>query len=129
MSIFGNLTDSVTGKSLFIDGMRNLRTESTKRILGSAFGSAIDTAIVYTATPVNGGTISATNGTGTLATNTTASGAATLVTKAKARYMSGRGNIFRAVMRFGDTGVANNVREFGIQADASNKVVFRLSGT
>lgn len=128
MSVFSNLTDNETGKSLFIDGMRNLRAEATKRILGSAFGATLDTNL-YVATPTNAGAVNVANGVASLVTNTTASGAVTLATIKKARYMSGRANLFRGIFRFGDTGVTGNVREFGIQADASNKFVFRLSGT
>lgn len=129
MSVFGNLTDNVTNKSLFVDNMRNLRVESAKRILGSNFGSTIDTTYTYTTTPVSGGTATATNSVLLLATNTTANGAITIVSKNKARYLAGRANIYRGLHRFGDTGTTNNVREFGVQVDANNKMVFRLSAT
>lgn len=128
MATFGNLTDAETGKSLFIDAQRSLKSDASKRVIGSTFGSNLD-AQLYTSTPVNGGTLSLANATATFSTNTTASGAVSLVSVRKARYMSGRSNLFRTTARFGDTGVASNVREFGIQVDASNKFVFRLSGT
>lgn len=121
--------DVVTNMYESIDRFRNIRTAETKRIVGSNFGSTIDTAGLYTITNTNGGTTTANTGVCSLATNTTANGATQIVTKGKIRYLSGRSNLFRAVVRFSNTGSANNVRQFGILVDTANLFVFRLSGT
>lgn len=120
--------DQASNKEEAIDGIRNLRVAQLKRIIGTNFGSSIDSAY-YTITNNNAGTTTAATGTCTLATNTTANGNTQIVSVAKARNHSGRTNIFRGVIRFGDTGGTNNVREFGIYVDANNAFVFRLSGT
>lgn len=122
------INDPQANRLASIDGIRNLRIAQLKRILGSAFGSSIDSA-TYTITNGNSGTTTASTGVCTLATNTTANGNTQIVSVAKARNLSGRTNVFRGIFRFGDTGTANNVREFGIYVDANNSFVFRLSGT
>lgn len=124
-----NLEDQTTDKQLFIDTFRNLKVANTKRIVGANFASTIETTYMYTVTTANGGTVTASNGEGTLATNTTANGTASLITKSKIRHLSGRANLIRIATRFGDTGGTNNVREFGIYVDANNQFVFRLTGT
>lgn len=123
------IVDPVTGMMGYLDRFRNLRTANTKRMFGSNFGANIDTTYQYTITNGNGGTTTATSGVATLATNTTANGNTTLITKPKIRYLSGRNNLIRIQARFGDTGGANNVREFGIYVDANNQYNYRLSDT
>lgn len=124
-----NLYDADTDTGMFIDMLATLRIGESKRLFGSYFGSNIDTTYQYTTTPVNGGAATASNGVATLATNTTANGSITLMSKTKGRTLSGRVTLFRCSARFGDTGTANNVREIGIYVDANNMFVFRLSGT
>lgn len=123
------LYDPATNVNAFIDRFGNLRTANTKRILGSNFGSSIDTTYLYTITNNNDGTTTASNGVCTLATSVTANGNTNIVTKGKIRYLSGRNNLNRFIVRFGDTGGANNVREFGIYVDSNNEYVFRLTGS
>lgn len=124
-----NINDSTTTKSVQVDNLQRLMVESAKRIIGSGFGSSIDTTYLYNIVNAGTGTTTASTGEGILATGTGANGATTLTTQGKIRYLSGRTNLFRDIVRFGDTGTTNNVREFGIYIDANNKFVFRLSGT
>ena len=125
----GDIVDPVTGMIGYLDRFRNFKVANTKRIIGSNFGNSIDTTYLYTITNNNGGTATATDGVATLATNTTANGNTTLITKGKIRYLSGRNNNIRFQVRFGDTGGTNNVREFGIYVDANNFYGYRLSNT
>lgn len=124
-----NLYDSTTDRYVRIDNFNNLRTAEAKRIVGSNFGTSIDTTYLYTTTLNAAGTATASNAEAVFATGTTANGSASMVSKAKIRTLSGRVNLMRSVIRFGDTGTTNNVREFGIYSDANNQFVFRLSGT
>jgi len=128
MSFFSNLYDKVTNKSAMIGNLRDLRVANIKRILGSNFGSSIDSTY-YTVSVAGTGAGAASNGVLSLTTGATANSTASIVTTRKVRYLSGRANLYRGVMRFGDTGAANNVREFGIQIDSNNGFYFRLSGT
>lgn len=121
--------DQVTDRSARVDNLNNLRTAEAKRVVGSNFGSTIDTTFLYTTTLSAAGTVTASNAEAVFATGTTANGVASMVSKPKVRTLSGRVNLLRAVVRFGDTGTTNNVREFGIYSDANNQFVFRLSGT
>ncbi len=130
MSLFRKteLYDSRTRETVLVDRFSGLRTFVPKRLLGSGFGS-IDTAQVYTKTENNGATVAASGGVATLSTNTASNGNCTLVTQAKARYLSGRQNLLRMLVRCGDTGGTDNVRQWGLYVDSNNYLVFRLSGT
>lgn len=121
-----SIYDSTTNINARVDTFGNVRVAQQKRILGGNFGGSIDTTYTYTIVNNTTGTTTAAIGQGTLATGTTALGSTKLTTINKARYLSGRNNLFRAVIRM-DAGVTNNVREFGIYADVSNQFVFRLS--
>lgn len=129
MSFFSSIRDAVSNRILAIDNFRNLKVANTKRILGSGFGATLDTTYLYTATTAGTGAYSGGNGEGTIATGATANSSYSIVSKGKLRYQSGRNNLFRAVVRFHDTGTANNVREFGVYSDSASQFVFRLSGT
>lgn len=131
MSIFrkSELFDPRTRETALVDRFGGLRIATPKRLIGSNFGSSIDTEYLYTKVENNGATVTAENGTATLSTNTTANGNCSLTSKANARYLSGRQNLLRMDSRCGDTGVANNVREWGLYANANNYIVYRLSGT
>lgn len=128
MSYFSNLFDAVTGRSTYIDPFRNLRVAQMKRVVGTGAGPITD-SFLYTTTVAGTGAYSVTTGTGTLTTGATANSSVDIKSVQKARYMSGRANILRVTTGFLDTGVANNVREFGLFVDASNQFNFRLSGT
>lgn len=123
------LNDPSVGVSASIDTFRNLRVAQAKRVIGSNFGSTIDTTYLYTTSVAGTGTATASNGVASLTTGATANSSASIVTKNKARYLSGRNNLFRFQGRFSNTGSANNVREVGVFIDSSNQFVFRLSGT
>ena len=75
-------------------------------------GPTLDTNFWLT-TLIAGGTVTQTNGRVDMLTNTTANGVAALFSVRKARHIAGSSQVFRMVGRFGDTGTANNVRQFG----------------
>jgi len=105
-----------------------LHTAEIVRILGSTFaGSVLDTSI-WTETTANAGSVVVTGGEANIRTNTTANGAAAIESKRVARYISGISNLGRLVVQLGDTGVANNIRRWGV-FDANNGAFFQLSGT
>lgn len=64
-------------------------------------------------TLIAGGTVTQHNGRVDMKTNTTANGVAALFSARKARHIAGNSNMIRMAGRFGDTGTANNVRQFG----------------
>lgn len=122
-----NFTDSY-GWSPEFTPMDEMRFVEPYRLVGATFvGDVIDTAF-WTVNNTAGGTTVQTGGQTVLATNTTASGATTLQTVAKARYTGGSSNRFRAQIRLGDSGVANNVRRWGA-FDGVNGAYFKLDGT
>jgi hypothetical protein len=89
------------------------------RQAGVAFeGPTLDPNFWLT-TLIAGGTVTQNNGRIDMLTNTTANGVASLFSSRKARHIAGSSNLFRMAGRFGDTGTANNVRQFGA-ALASN---------
>lgn len=95
------------------------RSVNPVRQAGVAFeGPTLDTNFWLT-TLIAGGTVTQNNGRIDILTNTTANGVASLFSSRKARHIAGSSNLFRMAGRFGDTGTANNVRQFGA-ALASN---------
>jgi hypothetical protein len=90
------------------------RAISPVRLVGVSFeGSTLDPNFWSTILQ-NGGTINQANGRVDILTNTTANGAASLFTVRKGRYVIGSANLGRIQARVGDTGTANNVRQWGV---------------
>jgi hypothetical protein len=89
------------------------RTIVPVKLVGVAFeGPTLDTNF-WTTTIIAGATITQTNGRIDMLTNTTANAIVQLYSSRKARRSAGCANVFRMAGRFGDTGTANNVRQFG----------------
>jgi hypothetical protein len=103
-------------------------TQDCPRALGHVFNTTTLDTNFWTATAANGGTGVITVPIMRLRTNTTANGSYILQSNRVARYMSPFSNRLLAHVRFGDTGVANNVRRFGAY-DANNGMGFVLNGT
>ena len=89
------------------------RSISPVRLAGISFeGNTLDTNFWRTIIQ-NGATITQQNGRLDILTNTTPNGSAVLLSSRRARYVIGSANLFRMQGRFGDTGTANNTRQFG----------------
>jgi hypothetical protein len=111
-----------------------IRTVTPVRLVGSTFdGTTIDTNY-WAATVANAAVINQANAEVVLSSGTQNNGSAKLVSVRRARYISGVSIGFRAVMQLGDTGAANNIRQWGVGFGATlptitNGAYFQLSGT
>jgi hypothetical protein len=77
---------------------------------------------------ITSGTAVQANGEVTLDCGASATGAVVFQSNRKARYIGGSANRYRAQIQFGDNGVANNVKRWGI-FDGTDGAYFMLSGT
>jgi hypothetical protein len=106
----------------------DMRTVIPTKLVGISFeGSTIDTNF-WTTVLQNGGTIIQANGRIDVLTNTTANGSALIFSTRKARYITGYANVCRLQARVGDTGQADNVRQWGAGV-GSNYVLTISSAT
>jgi hypothetical protein len=121
-----SILDTTTNTTTRIDASGKLLTAEQKRIIGT---NNITDALVYTNTVVGTGTNTVSGGASVLATGVTANSSIDVKTTSNIRFQFGRINLWRAFIRFPDTGVANNTREFGLFIDATSSIGFRLSGT
>lgn len=91
----------------------DIRAVSPVKLVGVSFdGSTIDTNF-WSVVNQNGGTITQRSGRIDMLTNTTANGSATFYSVRKGRYITGYANVLRIQGRVGDTGTANNIRQWG----------------
>lgn len=91
-----------------------MRAISPNRLIGVAFdGSTVDTNFWTTYTS-SSGSLAQNNARMELSTGTSTNGVAAIYSTKRARYVSGSANVFRTVLRLGDTGVTNNLRRWGI---------------
>ena len=105
-----------------------LRVVSPVRLVGSTFaGTTVDTNFWTVSTTTSGTAVQA-NGEVVLGCGASATGAVIFQSNRKARYVGGSANRYRAQIQFGDNGVANNVKRWGL-FDGTDGVYFMLSGT
>lgn len=105
-----------------------LRVVSPFRLVGAIFsGGTVDTKF-WTVSTASGATITQSSGQLIATSGGTANGSAQIYSVRKARYTGGSSNRFRGQIQFSDTGVANNIRKWGL-SDGSNGAYFMLSGT
>lgn len=108
--------------------MDELRIAEPVRIVGSTFtGNTIDSTFWTTAVTTSG-TATQANGEVVLGCGASATGAIVLTSNRKARYVGGSSNRYRAQIQFGDSGVAGNVKRWGM-FDGTDGAYFMLSGT
>lgn len=131
MSYIGNmqLTDLVSGIPARVSPIGSLAVTDPLRICGGGFlgVSGIDTNF-WTETLAGTGAATVSGGLVALSTGTTANSAVSIVSTKKGRFLFAHPNMWRGIMRFHDTGVANNKRMFG-SFDANNGCGFQLNGT
>jgi len=133
MSTFGQLRDQY-GFVVECTPMDELRAVSPVRIAGSTFnGTTIDTNFWTVTIAASGGTIATADlttmpGALTLSSKTDATGSVIVQSVRSGRYIGGSSNRYRAQIQFGDTGVANNTKRWGM-FDGTNGAYFKLAGT
>ena len=89
------------------------RSISPVRLAGVSFeGPTLDPNF-WSTIPIAGGTVTQRNGRVDLLTNTSANGSIVLLSQRKGRYVIGSANQCRIQGRVGDTGTANNLRQWG----------------
>lgn len=122
------LHDNQTDTDFSIAPFGELKVADLVHLIGGSHeGSTID-AIRWSTTLANGGTITISGGVATLRTNITADASALLNSLKIGRFLNGAHNIYVAGIRLGDTGIANNIRRWGV-FDDSNGLFFELAGT
>lgn len=122
--------DSTTDSFARITPMSRMVVAEPKRLAGVAFStgaSGLDPTFWISTNSMSGST-STVGGQLTLRTGTVANSSSTVRSFRVARYISGTNNNGRFVVRFPDTGAANNRRLFGV-GDESNGFFFDLNGT
>jgi hypothetical protein len=116
-----------------------VRIAETVKLAGAPFSGTLDASLWQTSL-ANGGTAAVpassatTGGDVVIATNVTANGTAVLSSFRRARFVAGASNFYKSVIRLPDTGVANNLRRWGITDWASIATItdgayFYLDGT
>jgi len=94
--------------------MGEMRVVEPVKLVGATFiGTTLDPNFWLTTGTANGGTVAQASGQVTLATNTTANGAAELSSVRRGRYVAGSSMRYRAVVQT-DSGLANNKRRWGV---------------
>ncbi len=120
----------ITGNLADITPYGELHTVIPTRLVGGIFSGTALSSYFFTVTNTSGGTTTVSNGSVTLATNTTANGATQLYTSQLARFVGGTSNRFYGRIYLGDSGTANNTRRWGLMnAGATDGIYFKLSGT
>lgn len=120
------IIDQQTGKSTAVTPIRELKTTSAVRLIGTSFNGTKDTNF-WTETVTGSGAITS-SGQISMVTGTTANSTAKYVTVRSARFVPSSANQFRGVVRFTTAGTLKNLRRVGAY-DANNGFFFQLSGT
>jgi len=105
-----------------------LRVVNPVRLVGSTFVGAVVDTNFWTVSTTTSGTAVQANGEVTLGCGASATGAVVFQSNRKARYVGSSASRYRAQIQFGDNGVANNVKRWGI-FDGTDGAYFMLSGT
>lgn len=108
-----------------------LMVASPIRLAGGVFNGSTPDSNFYEASSTTGGTATISGNILDMAVSTDSGASIIAETKSLARYIGSNMNSFRTITRFGDTGVANNVRQFGVTNGLTftDGFFFQLSGT
>jgi hypothetical protein len=113
--------------------MDELRVVESVRLVGSTFtGTVLDTNFWTATIAASGGTIATADlttmpGALTLSSKTDAAGSVIVQSVRRARYIGGSSNRYRAQVQFGDTGLPDNTKRWGL-FDGANGAYFKLAG-
>jgi hypothetical protein len=126
----GTVLVDENGTPLGYTGLRDTLVAQRYTALSDSLADGI--AGFWTQTVSGGGAINSTGGEGALTTSTGATGSAQLVST-NVVYYPGQVNWMNSALRFGDTGVANNIRRVGMftvtGTTPQNGCYFELDGT
>lgn len=128
MTSFNSLYDPSFRKFTSVDNNNKLITAEIRRVGGSGFGTTLDTAIQYTNNNVGSGGYALSGGVLSLTTGTTANSSAEIITKYKCRAEFGKVNNFRSIVRFQQSGAANNISYIRIYVSANTEFGYRTNG-
>lgn len=112
----------------YVSEFNALRAVGIVRLVGTTFVGASKDTNFWTETVTGTGTVTQTAGTIALATGATANSTTQYQTVRIARFVPGQDNVCRVICQLGDTGVANNTRNWGA-FNANNGFFFQLTGT
>jgi hypothetical protein len=111
-------------------GLRDLVSAQRYTVMGDSLADGL--AGWWTTTLANGGTFTSTGGEGRLLTSTAAAGSA-VATSPTIPYLPGQVSWVNSAIRFGDTGVAGNIRRLGMYTHTAGTpqegFYFELDGT
>jgi len=120
-------TDPFTDSQSWVSKVHSLRTSSLVRLVGTSFAGAKDTNF-WTETVTGSATVLQNAGRIQLSTGTTANSTAQYQSVDVGIFVAGCENVYHAVLKVGDTGTANNTRNWGA-FNATNGMFFQLTGT
>lgn len=107
--------------------MDEMRVATAVRLVGSTFvGNVLDSNF-WTASTASG-TVAQLDGEVILSSQTMTTGSAVIQSVRYGRYVGGAANRYRSQLQFGDVGVPNNTKRWGM-FDGLNGAYFKLSGT
>jgi hypothetical protein len=129
MTFFGDMQilDRQEDHYASVDEFHALRVNQTVRLIGASFVGTTKDTNFWAETSANGGTVTQ-NGLVVLETNASANATVQYQTVRTARFVPGHENIFRGVIKVGDAGATNNIRNWGCFT-ATDGVFFQLNGT
>ena len=122
------IIDTIKGSQAFVDDFHSLQVNESVKLIGKAFNGTTKDTNFWTESVTGTGSVTQTGGFATLATGATANSTVQYQSNRKAAFVPAQSNVFRTVMKLGDTGTANNIRNWG-QFDANDGVFFQLNGT
>ena len=127
-AVFTIPTDPMTGRQAWVDEFSALRANPIARLAGVPFFGTTKDTNFWAETDTGTGSVTQSGGEIVLATGATANSTAQYQTVRIARWVTGNENTFRTSLRVGDTGTANNTRNWGAFT-ATDGFYFQLTGT
>lgn len=120
--------EPVTNHTAHVTNFQDLITAERVRLVGTTFVGTTKDTNFWTEAVTGSGTVAQSGGEITLNTGLTANSTVQYQSVRTGRFIPAVENVARTVMRLGDTGTANNIRNWGA-FDANNGAFFQLNGT
>ena len=130
MALFNQaaIKDIQTNKQLWVDEFNAIRANPTTRLIGKTFLGATKDTNFWTQTVAGSGSVTQGSGVVVLETGATANSTVQYKTNQIAHWIPGQENTFRCVLKVGDTGAANNIRNWGAFL-STDGLFFQLNNT
>jgi hypothetical protein len=128
MSYFGNFSDPTTGDQCYIDDDNSFRANPVYLLAGTSFVGGTKDTNFWAEVSSSSGAVTQVTGTVNLYTGASANGVVQYQSVRSARLVPGAENTMTTMVRMGDTGTANNIRNWGVFT-GSDGMFFQLSGT